>query len=169
MSQDIKNVIVVGVGLPFPPSHSRSLTNDSQGAGNLGPPVLKALDEDSSFTVSVLSRTGSKSTYPSHIKVLEIDESWPEDQLVAALKGQDAVVQVAFVDPSKSKTLIDAAIKAGVKTFIPSEFGIDNSHPSVVQKLFVFGQKQEVVEYLKSKESSGLTWTGIVTGGFFDW
>ena len=130
---------------------------------------MKALDEDSSFTVSVLSRTGSKSTYPSHIKVLEVDESWPEDQLVAKLKGQDAIVQVAFADPAKSKSLIDAAIKAGVKTIIASEFGSDTSDDAVVQKLPFFGQKREVLEYLKTKESSGIIWSGIINGAFFDW
>ena len=101
--------------------------------------------------------------------MLEIDESWPEDQLTAAFKGQDAVVQVAFADPQKSKTLIDAAIKAGVKSIIPSEFGIDNSDEDIAKRLAFFGQKREVVEYLRSKESSGLKWSGIITGAFFDW
>lgn len=119
--------------------------------------------------MSVLSRTGSKSKYSSHIKVLEVDESWPEDQLAAAFKGQDAVVQVAFADPAKAKTLIDAAIKAGVKRIIPSEFGIDNSDPAVAGRLQFFAQKNEVLEYLRSKESTGLTWSGIIPGAFFDW
>lgn len=101
--------------------------------------------------------------------MLEVDESWPEDQLVAALKGQDAVVQVAFADPAKSKTLIDAAIKAEVKTIIPSEFGSDTSEDAVVQSLPFFAQKREVLDYLRTKESSGLTWSGIITGAFFDW
>lgn len=130
---------------------------------------MKALDEDSSFTVSILSRKGSKSTYASHIKVQEVDESWPEDQLVTALKGQDAVVHIVYADVPKSKTLIDAAIKAGVKRFIPSEFGIDHSAPSIVKKVPFVAAKEEILEYLKSKEDTGLTWTGIITGGFFDW
>lgn len=101
--------------------------------------------------------------------MLEVDESWPEDQLVAKLKGQDAIVQVAFADPAKSKSLIDAAIKAEVKTIIASEFGSDTSDDAVVKKLPFFGQKREVLEYLKTKESSGLFWSGIINGAFFDW
>lgn len=101
--------------------------------------------------------------------MLEVDESWPEDQLVDRLKGQDAIVQVAFADPAKSKSLIDAAVKAGVKVLIASEFGSDTSDDAVVEKLPFFGQKREVLEYLKTKESSGLIWSGIINGAFFDW
>lgn len=89
--------------------------------------------------------------------------------MVTALKGQDAIVQIVFVDVPRIKTLIDAAIKAGVKRYIPSEFGIDKSDPAVVEKISFLASKQEIQDYLKSKEESGLTWSGIITGGFFDW
>ena len=89
--------------------------------------------------------------------------------MVTALKGQDAIVQVVYTDVPRTKVLIDAAIKAGVKRFVPSEFGIDKSDPAVVQKVPFLGSKQEIQDYLKSKEESGLTWSGIITGGFFDW
>jgi uncharacterized protein YbjT (DUF2867 family) len=130
----------------------------------LGPSILQALSNDPTFTVSVLVRQGSKSTYPPHIKVLKVNESWPEDELVNALKGQDAVVQIVLPpDIQKHKTLIDAAAKAGVKRFIPSEFG------TVVKKVPRFGLKREVADYLRSKEKNGLSWTALVTGIFFDW
>lgn len=89
--------------------------------------------------------------------------------MVTALSGQDAVVQIVFSDAPKTKTLIDAAIKAGVKRFLPSEFGVDKNHDSVIKKIPFLASKREISEYLVSKEGSGLTWTGIVTGGFFDW
>lgn len=89
--------------------------------------------------------------------------------MVTALKGQDAVVQVVYTDVPRAKVLIDAAIKAGVKRFVPSEFGIDKSDPVVVQKIPFLAAKQEIQDYLLSKEESGLTWSGIITGGFFDW
>lgn len=120
--------------------------------------------------MSVLSRKGSKSTYASHIKVHEVDESYPEEELVSAFKGQDAVVvTIPVFDANKIKILIDAAIKAGVKRFIPSEFGSDTTQKKVVEKLPIFSPKIEVIEYLRSRESSGLSWTAIVTGAFFDW
>jgi uncharacterized protein YbjT (DUF2867 family) len=151
MSQEIKNVIIVGAG------------------GNLGPSILKALDNDPAFTVSVLGRKGSKTTYPSHIKVHEVDESWPEDQLVTALRGQDAIVQVVLADVPKAKTLIDAAIKAGVKRLLPSEYGMDTSNEDAVKLVPPSVPKREILNYLRSKEESGLTWTSLITSAFFDW
>lgn len=88
---------------------------------------------------------------------------------MAAFTGQDAVVQIYFSGAPQSKVLIDAAIKAGVKRFIPSEFGIDKGDDQVVKMVPFLAFKQEVSDYLTSKEETGLTWSGIITGGFFDW
>ncbi|MCJ1466368.1 hypothetical protein MMC07_004987 [Pseudocyphellaria aurata] len=152
MADEIKNVIIAGAG------------------GNLGPSILEALDKDPYFTVSVLSRKESSSTFPSHIKVHQVDSSYPEDQVLEALKGQDAIVLLLPpTDISIHKSVIDTAIKAGVKRVIPSEFGSDTSNPAVIEQVPVFKGKQEVTDYLKSKEGTGLSWTGIITGGFFDW
>ena len=88
---------------------------------------------------------------------------------MTAFTGQDAVVQIYFSGAPQSKALIDAAIKAGVKRFIPSEFGIDKGDDQVVKLVPFLAFKQDVLDYLISKEETGLTWTGIITGGFFDW
>lgn len=141
-----------------------------QAGGNLGPSILNAIDKDSHFTVSVLSRTGSSSTFPDHIKVHRIDGSYPEDELLAALKGQDAVVLLLPPsDVQNQKSIIDAAIKAGVKRVIPGEFGSDTSNQKIIDQVPIFKGKQEVTQYLQSKEETGLSWTGIINGAFFDW
>ena len=64
---------------------------------------------------------------------------------------------------------IDAAIKAGVKRFIAGEYGSKTTEPRVNDAVPMFGAKVEIRDYLKSKESTGLTWTGIINGAFFDW
>lgn len=88
---------------------------------------------------------------------------------MSAFKGQGVVISVVglggFTDQKK---FIDAAISAGVKRFIPSEFSANTLSPAVVQLLPVFDQKKEVLNYLKTKEASGLTWTAIWTALFFD-
>lgn len=88
---------------------------------------------------------------------------------MSALKGQDAVISVVgptgFADQKK---FIDAAITAGVKRFLPSEFSANTLSPAVLQLLPLFAQKKEVLDYLKRKEDSGLTWTAIMTSGLFD-
>ena len=64
--------------------------------------------------------------------------------------------------------MIDAAVEAGVKHFIPSEFGSNVSGNSKVAALPVFAGKVKTQEYLKTK-SSEISWTVIVNGFFFDW
>lgn len=120
--------------------------------------------------MSVLSRKGSSSTYPSHIKVHQIDSSYPEDELLAALKGQDAVVLLLPpFDLHIHKSIIDASVKSGVQRVIPSEFGFDTANQTVVDQIPIFKGKQEVTQYLQSKEGTGLSWTAVINGCFFDW
>ena len=63
-----------------------------QAEGNFGPGILEALDSDSHFTVSVLSRKSSSSSFQPHVQVHQIDHSNPEDELLVALQGQDAFI-----------------------------------------------------------------------------
>jgi len=68
------------------------------------------------------------------------------------------------------KLVIDAAIAAGVKRFLPSEFGCDLSNP-LVQALPVFANKVDVLQYLLNAASShpSFTYTLVRTNGFLDW
>jgi hypothetical protein len=56
-----------------------------------------------------------------------------------------------------------------VKRFIPSEFSSNTLSDTIIQLVPLFEQKRVVLDYLKSKESEGLTWTGIATSLLFDW
>lgn len=148
----LQNVIIVGAG------------------GKLGPHILRAFDSDSHFKVSILSRAGSASTFPSHLKVHIVGDDYPQADLLEAFKGQDVVIStIATANAAEQKKLIDASVQTGVKRFVPSEFGCDvrneNGFKVIPQ---YFGGKVETVEYLKSKESEGLTWTTFVTGSFFE-
>ncbi|KAF4304864.1 NmrA-like protein [Botryosphaeria dothidea] len=117
-------------------------------SGIPGPAILKEF-LSSSLNVTVISRVGSKSTF--------------------LLYRQDAVVSLlghhAF---EAQKAVIKAAIAAGVKRFIPSEFGVDTSNPKVVSRVPFVGPKRQVVDYLRTKEDS-ISWTVLLTGIFFDW
>lgn len=147
----IKNVILIGAG------------------GNLGPSVLAALESSpAKFNISVLSRASSTGTFPSHVTVKKTDYS--HDSLVSALKGQDAVVSTiggAAIDDQKK--IVDAAIEAGVKRFIPSEYGCNTGDPKTLELVTVLVPKKGVVDYLKTKESKDFSWTSIVNGPFFEW
>lgn len=86
------------------------------------------------------------------------------------MKGQDAVISIlggmGFAD---QKGMIDAAVKAGVKRFFPSEFGINGRSEAVRQLTPFFAVKQEVLDYLVEKEKDGLTWTSFIVGPVLDW
>ncbi|KAL9628502.1 MAG: hypothetical protein Q9164_007250, partial [Protoblastenia rupestris] len=139
--------------------------------GNVGPSILDAIDSNPHLTPSILTRESSKSTFPSHIKVHKIPNDYPEDQLITAFKGQDAVISLVPMmgDVGPHKAFINAAIKAGVKRFMPSDFGAKTNDPRVIEALPIFRGEAEIEDYLKSKESEGLTWTTIGNGTFFDW
>lgn len=64
---------------------------------------------------------------------------------------------------------MDAAVQSGVKRFLPSEFSCNSQDGAVIELLPLFQQKADVIQYLKSKESTGLTWTSLVTSLLFDW
>ncbi|KAK3172011.1 hypothetical protein OEA41_004095 [Lepraria neglecta] len=151
MSSPIKNVIIIGAG------------------GNLGPTILSAFDADAHFTVSILTRHSSKSTFASHLKIHRIGDDYPEAELLQAFKGQDAVIStIATASAAHQKAIIDTAIKAGVKRFVPSEFGSDTLNEKAMAILpQYFKEKLETVEYLKGKEGL-LAWTAFVTGPFFE-
>ena len=152
MSSSIKNVILIGAG------------------GNLGPYILYSFASDSRFKVSILARQSSESTFPSHHKVYHIGDDYPEVELLEAFKDQDAVIStIATTNVPLQRKIIDTAIKAGVKRFVPSEFGSDSLNEDA--RALVppyFATKKEVVDYLKTKEKEGLTWTSFVPGVFFD-
>lgn len=97
-------------------------------------------------------------------------DSYPEEDLLAAFKGQDAIV--LLLPPNEveiQKRVVDAAIKAGVKRIVPGEFGGDTSNQKLIDQVPVFKGKQVVTQYLQSKEDTGLTWTAVINGAFFDW
>ncbi|KAI1149677.1 NAD(P)-binding protein [Nemania diffusa] len=138
------------------------------GTGNLGPAILRQVVA-AGFDVTVLTRKPGSQGFPSSVKVAVVDYESPES-VTDALRGQDAVVStIASAALSKQLLLVDAAAKAGVKRFIPSEFGSNTLHPKTAQ-LPCYGDKVAVQNALKKKaENGGMTYTFVINGPFFDW
>ncbi|MCJ1322936.1 hypothetical protein MMC15_008286 [Xylographa vitiligo] len=140
--------------------------------GTLGPSILHALLNANVFTVTVLSRASSKSTYPDSIHVATISDELLLEELVHILRGQDALV-VAFAGSNSDLQirLADAAAQAGVKRFIPADFGsCDSSSPRALELVPLYSEKQKVRKYLQQlATTSDLSWTSLVTGHFFDY
>ncbi|KAH6682679.1 hypothetical protein B0J14DRAFT_673066 [Halenospora varia] len=148
MSSPIKSVLIIGA------------------SGSVGPHIVTALLA-SNFSVSVLTRETSTSTFPGEVTVYKTDYS--QESLLLAFKDIDAIISaIATFSTHLQKTIIGAAITAGVKRFIPSEYGIDTSVPTIAEFLPPALPKQETIKYLKSQEDK-ISWTAVCVGGFFDW
>lgn len=139
-----------------------------QASGTVGQIILQALLACPDINVTVVSRNTSDATFPPEVSVRRIDFS--ESELSSAFTGQDAVISaVGATAFTEQKKFIDAAVHAGVKRFIPSEFSSNTPNESVLRMVPLFNQKKDILDYLQSKESVGLTWTGIATSLLFDW
>ncbi|PLB45043.1 NmrA-like family protein [Aspergillus steynii IBT 23096] len=150
MSPAYKNIAIVGA------------------SGSIGKIILNGLIESSQFSITAITRKESEATFPAGVTIHKTDLS--ESDLEDAFKGKDAVIStVGAAGFAEQQKLVDAALRAGVKRFIPSEFSANNQNENVLKLLPLFGQKTELLKYLKTKESEGLTWTGIVPSLLFDW
>ncbi|KAK7746483.1 hypothetical protein SLS53_002442 [Cytospora paraplurivora] len=138
------------------------------GLSHLGSFIAKALHAEPQFEVTALARNSSKSL-PEGVKVIRVDDSYPQDQLEKAFAGHDAVVMATnFQVFGQEVKFIDAAIKAGVKRFIPSEFGSNTNNKNTLAIFPMMGAKARVINELKAREHTGLSWTALCTGLFLD-
>ena len=153
----------------------KNITVYGAGGDNIGKSILSALLHNNNYTVSVLSRNSSKSKYPAAVKNLRISDDLPHFELVEALKGQDVVIStIGFSGSGSLETqykVIDAAIEAGVKRFMPSEYGFDNADPKSIALSPIFKIKSEIASYLQQKadENGSFSWTGAATGIWLEW
>ncbi|KAH8598419.1 putative oxidoreductase CipA-like protein [Bisporella sp. PMI_857] len=138
--------------------------------GNLGTKILDELLKAGNFNVTALKRIGSKTTVSAPVKVVEVDYESAEG-LTAALEGQDVVICALGMgtDASVHNRLIDAAVSAKVKRFIPGEFGLDSLN-HLTRQLPVYENKLKVLNYLEERTlRSGMTYTYVINSVFLDW
>lgn len=153
----------------------RNITLYGAGGDNIGKAILTALLADGSFHITILARASSNtSSYPSSVSIARVPDTLPHADLVAALRGQDAVVSgVGFNNGAlrSQYRVIDAAVEAGVRHFFPSEYGFDNGDPKSRWLSPVFKEKGEVADYLaeKAKQHPGFSWTAVATGIWVEW
>lgn len=141
-----------------------------QGSGRLGPAILEQLLKNK-FDVTVLTRHDSTATFPASAKVERVDYT-SKESLVAALQGHDSVVS-AIASPALDKQLllIDAAVEAGVRRFIPSEFGSDTSNAKAAALPLFRGKlaTQKSLTERAASSSGSFTYTIVVTGPLLGW
>jgi hypothetical protein len=140
--------------------------------GNLGLPIHSAL-LSAGYHVTALSRIGgnrSKLSPHLNLTIKEVDFT-SVSALSEALQNIEVVISCLATSAMGSQNpLIDASVVAGVKRFIPAEFGMDSQNPLAMQ-LPVCVPKVETQKYLREqvKNNPNFTWTAIANGMFLDW
>jgi len=144
--------------------------------GNIGPFIIAALlehkDHFTSITAVTHSNPDDAKFHDLKSKGVKVVHAKFDDKhsLVEAFKGVDAVVSTIGTAAAEEQVLlIDAAVEAGVKRFVPSEFGIDTSNPKI-SGLPVFGAKVKVAHHIEELAKQGkITHTNIIISAFADW
>lgn len=145
--------------------------------GSLGSVILDTLVKAGSFDVSVLIRANSTSE-PAHSASLTKIPTSPKmtlEELEQAVAGQDAVIAAfPLKDVNQHLRLAEAAARAGVKRFIPADYGSCDAASAQAQKhLKLYRDKhavqQRCEELAVTAKEGEFTWTSIVSGHFFDW
>lgn len=95
------------------------------GAGNLGIPTIKALLSRKA-SVLVLTRSSKKAQLPEGVKIATVD--YDDVQLIAkVLRDHSTEVVISTLGTqgvTAQSKIAEAAKEAGVKLFVPSEFGL---------------------------------------------
>ena len=166
MSNAIKSVAIAGVSNLVVLARERNAdTYHVQASGTLGPFVLKAL-VDAKFQVTVLTRSAKPGAFDPSVNVVEVDFTSVKP-LAAALENIDGLVSTVGATAIESQAgLIDAAIAAGVKHFIPSEYGNCTTNPKLETNP-VYAPMFKIRKYLQEREAK-LSWTVLASGAFLE-
>ncbi|KAK3395156.1 hypothetical protein B0H63DRAFT_556234 [Podospora didyma] len=142
--------------------------------GNLGPSILDALlsaePPFESITILTRSTPSSSTTYPPNVHIKVVDYTSVES-LTSALTGVDAVISaVAPRSGAAQRNTIDAAAAAGVKFFIPSEFGLASNDANLTHDFNQWAPKVADQQKLAALKADGvMDYALIFTGLFLDW
>lgn len=155
-----------------------ALTDDikiTQATGNLGKYILKALQQaQPAFqSIRVLTRSAASASTAVQgpgIEIREVDYS-SHESLVAALQGMDAVVSAIGTESvAGQEAIVDAAAEAGVRFFVPSQFGLADTHPLLQRDFPIFADKNRVQERLERYRAEGrLEYALVFVGLWLDW
>lgn len=136
-------------------------------AGNIGSSITHHLLVSNLFKVSALTRTTSKSTFPDN--VTPVRSEYTHASLVGAFRGQDIVISTISTSALGDQIAIaKAAVDAGVKRFLPAEFGMDTSSDLCLQVAPCTFLKKDVLKYLQQNEDK-ISWTGVYCGLWIDY
>lgn len=177
MVEILSKVVLVGVStfVSPPPTITNHFSCQQQASGTIGTHVLNALltDPADDFRVTVLTRSESISTFPSHSSVAIARIA--HDDLAAltnTFHGHDAVIHVGGIPSIASQPLmIKAAVAAGVPRFILNEFANSPITQTGLPETARFRKPRlDVLAVAKAAaaELPAFSWTGLAVGNIID-
>ncbi|KAF2032410.1 isoflavone reductase family protein [Setomelanomma holmii] len=120
--------------------------------------------------VSVLTYPSQTLALPPHVSQYTIDHKksdFSASSLQDVFTGQDIVIStMSGGDSDLQVRIIDALNAAGVKRFIPHEFGHDTLNRKLQERISKYAGRAKVLEYLQqcSRDRPDFEWVGIATG-----
>lgn len=132
--------------------------------------MLNALVNSGKFNVTVVKRPSSSASFPASVTVRTADLS-SVDSVTAAFKDQDAVIStVGTAGVPGQGVLVEAAVAANVKRFLPSDFGSDIGNPKTAA-LPVFKFKVATHKALRDAAAAkpDFTYSLVCNNAFLDW
>ncbi|KXH66038.1 hypothetical protein CSAL01_05834 [Colletotrichum salicis] len=168
MASPIRNVAIIGVSPVL--SSQFSQEPPLRATGQMGSQIAKTFLK-SGFSVTAIQRSESANTVPSGVKFIKLDLN-DVSALTTAFEGQDAVISAA-PDPivlENQKPWIDAAVAAGVKRIIPSEYSTNVDSP-LAEGLPIVVDKVRTRRYLIeqiSQTGNKSSWMSVNNGPFFE-
>ncbi|RMX84040.1 hypothetical protein D0868_15556 [Hortaea werneckii] len=146
----LRNIAIVGAG------------------GNVGSAALKhLLASDRNFNITILTQPTSTSTFPSHPRLTIQKGTFTDSNfLTPVLQNQDALLlALGFRAMDLQPHLLTAAVHAGVKYILPTEYAGDGLNDSMIDAVPVFQPKRAARRQI---EELGGTWIGITTNPWAD-
>ncbi|TFK34564.1 hypothetical protein BDQ12DRAFT_613316 [Crucibulum laeve] len=134
----------------------------------LGYSIAKALIANPKLSVTLFTRSSEanpllKPLIEGGATIKQVDYT-SVDTLASALRGIHTVISTIFpVDLTPTRNLLKAAVAAGVKRFVPSEFALTEETNA---KLDVYNNKKQFWEEVRA---SGLEYTAFRNGVFLDY
>ena len=134
--------------------------------GRIGLPAVIELAK-AGFHVTVLSRNAERARdLPAEIQVLQVDYD-SSASLSQALQKQDAVIcTIAMSAIYVQKSIIDAAVAAGVRYYVPAEYTV-NSRDSKAQNQPMLASVLDVQSHLSNYEGR-IQWFVINCGALLE-
>lgn len=116
--------------------------------------------------MTVVVRESSKATFSPDQPIVKVSDEYQMDELVAAFRGQDAVVlSLSFEMLPQSRKFAEASIAAGNRWLIASTYGANLEDPKHALFPASVPHRQAVDELLElQKGQNDWAWTSISCG-----